>query len=114
MAVEDATGPVGVINIDLADFEPAGDVLLSGGESHDDATLAQALTRLAARGTDSLARPAAPRPADHCPRLQGGRLKGRLAPFWADATRVRADLGALSAELEQAVSQILRRIAASR
>jgi hypothetical protein len=111
MAVEDVTRPIGVITIDQADYEPAGDASL-GGENHDDATLAQALTRLAARETLACAEPATP--ATGRSRWQRGHFMGRLAPFWPAPTRVTANLGALSAELEQAVTQILRRIAASR
>ena len=113
MVGEDTTGPVGVIAIDLADFEPAGGASLCG-EGPDDATLAQALMGLAARETRSFAESPTSARATGCPRLQRGHFMGRLAPFWATPTRVTANLGGLAVELEQLVAQVLRRIAANR
>jgi hypothetical protein len=113
MVGEDATGPVGVITIDLADFEPAGEASL-GGEGPDDATLAQVLMRLAAREAGPCVEPRTPTRETVHPRLQRGHFMGRLAPFWATPTQVTANLGGMAAELEQVVAQVLRRIAASR
>jgi hypothetical protein len=113
MVGEDATGLVGVITIDLADFEPATDASLGCG-GHDDATLAQALVRLAARDPVVCAESAPRALATGHPRLFRVQLTGRLTAYWATPVKVTANLGGLAAELEQAVSQVLRRIAASR
>jgi hypothetical protein len=109
MVAEDTTGPMGVITIEQADFEPASDASL-GCNSHDDATLAQTLNRLAARDVTS------PGPTTSLgrARLRRGQFTGRLTPFWATPARVSANLGGLAAELDQAVAQVLRRLAASR
>ncbi len=114
MVGEDATGLVGVITIDLADFEPATDPSLGGGDIHDDATLAQALIRLAARDPVLCAEPAPTAIATGHRRWHRIQWTGRLTAFWATPVKVTANLDVLAAELEQAVTQVLRRIAASR
>lgn len=113
MVGEDATGLVGVITIDLADFEPATDASI-GGDGHDDATLAQALVRLTARDPAVCPEPAPTALATGHPRWHRVQIMGRLTAFWATPVKVTANLGGLAAELEQAVAQVLRRIAASR
>lgn len=113
MVGEDTTGLVGVITIDPADFEPAnGASAWCGG--HDDATLAQALIRLAARDPVVCAEPSPTSIATGHPRWHRVQLTGRLTAYWATPVKVTANLGGLAAELEQAVVQVLRRIAASR
>ena len=115
MVGEDATGLVGVITIDLADFEPANDASAwCGGDLHDDATLAQALIRLAARDPVLCAEPAPTAIATGHRRWHRIQWTGRLTAFWATPVKVTANLDVLAAELEQTVTQVLRRIAASR
>ncbi len=113
MVGEDATGLVGVITIDPADFGPATAAHL-GCDGHDDATLAQALIRLAARDPGLCAEPAPAALATGRPRWHWVQITGRLTAFWATPAKVTANLSGLTAELEQAVAQVLRRIAASR
>ena len=113
MVGEDATGLVGVITIDPADFGPATDAS-PGCDGHDDATLAQTLIRLMARDPVLSAEPSPPAFSTDQPRWRRVQLTGRLTAYWVTPARVTANLGSLAAELEQAVAQVLRRIAASR
>jgi hypothetical protein len=114
MIGEDTTGPLGVISIDHADFEPATEPSRGRGDIHDDATLAQALMRIAARDPGSCWEPSSAAFATGQARMRRDLFAGRLTPFWATSARVTANLGGLAVELEQAVAQVLRRIAASR
>ena len=117
MVGEDTTGLVGAIVIDQADLAPSTDASIGAGdiqvELHDDATLAQALRRLAAHDPVSAESSRAAFPIGR-PRLRRGQFTGRLTAFWAKPAVVTANLDGLAAELQQVVAQVLRRISASR